>query len=75
MENPNKTTLNKGVKILPYFSSSIDLPSPFKVNRRHGIYDKVQRYKTIVNSADFKEEGLYNPFTRDAFKTSFKIKK
>ena len=75
MEKQNKTTFNKAVKILPYFSSSSELPSSFKINRRHGIYEKVQKYKTLVNSSDFKEEGLYNPFTRETFKSSFKIKK
>lgn len=75
MENTNKSSASKQVKILPYFSSTKDLPSPFKVNKRYGVYEKVQRYKMVVNSADLKEEGLYNPFTNEAFKKSYKIKK
>lgn len=75
MENQYKSSISKPVKILPYFSSTKDLPSSFKVNKRYGIYDKVQKYKTIVNSTDLKEDGLYNPFTNEAFKKSYKIKK
>lgn len=66
---------NKVVKIIPYFSSAKNLPTSFKVNKRYGIYEKAQRYKIIVNSAEFKEEGLYNPYIREAFKKSNKIKK
>lgn len=66
---------NKAVKILPYFTSEKNLPTSFKVNKRYGVYDKVQKYKTIVNSTEFKEEGLYNPYIREAFKKSNKIKK
>lgn len=70
MENDDKT-----VKILPYFSSEKNLPISYKVNKRYGVYDKVQKYKKIVNSSEFKEEGLYNPYIREAFKKSNKIKR
>lgn len=75
MEKQNKSTIGKPVKILPYFSSMKDLPSSFKVNKRYGVYDKIQKYKMVVNSTELKEEGLYNPFTNEAFKKSYKIKK
>ncbi len=75
MERQPKTQINKPVKILPYFSSSKELPSSFKVNKRYGVYDKIQKYKAVINSTDLKEEGLYNPFTNEAFKKSYKIKK
>lgn len=70
MENDDKI-----VKILPYFSSEKNLPISYKVNKRYGVYDKVQKYKKIVNSSEFKEEGLYNPYIREAFKKSNKIKR
>lgn len=70
MENNDKI-----VKILPYFSSEKNLPISYKVNKRYGVYDKVQKYKKIVNSSEFKEEGLYNPYIREAFKKSNKIKR
>lgn len=66
---------DKTVKILPYFSSEKNLPISYKVNKRYGVYDKVQKYKKIVNSSEFKEEGLYNPYIREAFKKSNKIKR
>jgi hypothetical protein len=75
MEKQTKSFVNKPVKILPYFSSSKELPSSFKVNKRYGVYDKIQRYKAVINSADLKEEGLYNSFTNETFKKSYKIKK
>lgn len=70
MENDDKIA-----KILPYFSSEKNLPISYKVNKRYGVYDKVQKYKKIVNSSEFKEEGLYNPYIREAFKKSNKIKR
>ena len=70
MENENKV-----VKILPYFSSTEKLPTSFKVNKRYGVYEKVQKYKIIVNSTEYKEEGMYNPYIREIFKKSNKIKK
>lgn len=62
-------------KIIPYFSSNKELPTSFKVNKRHGVYDKIQKYRIIVNSSEFKEEGLYNSYIRETFKKSYKIKK
>ena len=61
-------------KIIPYFSSKTELPTSFKVNKRYGVYEKIQKYKIIVNSSEFKEEGLYNLYIREIFKKSYKIK-
>lgn len=66
---------NKEYKIIPYFSSNKELPISFKVNKRYGIYDKIQHYKMVLNSVELKEEGLYNQYIIDAFKNSNKIKK
>lgn len=62
-------------KIIPCFSSKTELPTSFKVNKRYGVYEKIQKYKIIVNSSEFKEEGLYNLYIREIFKKSYKIKK
>ena len=70
MENEDKV-----VKILPYFSSTQNLPTSFKVNKRYGVYEKVQKYKIIVNSTEYKEEGLYNSYIREIIKKSIKLKK
>ena len=65
----------KEFKIIPYFSSEKELPNSFKVNRRHGLYEKVQHYKMVLNSVELKEESLYNQYILDNFKNSNKVKK
>ena len=65
----------KANKILPYFSSEQPLPTSFKNNKRYGVYEKIQKYRLIANSIEYKEEGLYNPYIREAFKKANKIKR
>lgn len=65
----------KEYKIMPYFSSEKELPISFKVNKRHGVYDKIQHYKIVLNSVELKEESLYNQYVIGVFKNSYKIKK
>lgn len=65
----------KEYKIIPYFASEKELPTSFKVNKRYGLYDKIQHYKIVLNSVELKEEGLYNQYILDNFKSSNKIKK
>lgn len=62
-------------KILPYFSSEKELPISFKVNKRYGVYEKINHGKMVLNSVEFKEESLYNQYIIDSFKNSNKIKK